>query len=62
MIQPKKCALCHCVDEKGRATCEFCGEATWQMIWVKGSAPPLETELVLEPVAEPAKPRRSSKR
>ena len=62
MIQPKKCAICECIDELGGATCRMCGEASWKMIWVPGGAPPLEPVLELVPVTpDPPKPKKSKK-
>lgn len=47
--QPKKCALCGCLDERGEAeTCFFCGEATW----VHAPADPPKESPPTEPAAE----------
>jgi hypothetical protein len=42
MILPKKCGICHCIDERDSATCGACGEASWLPVYVPGVAPALE--------------------
>lgn len=47
--EPKKCALCSCIEEQGRPTCQFCGEATWLKVWIGPLIPAPSAEG--EPVA-----------
>ncbi len=58
-MQPKKCAICACIEEGGKPTCRMCGEASWLGIWVDGKADTPQLTMI-EPEPAP-KPKRGKK-
>lgn len=66
-MQPKKCALCACIDERNSPTCRFCGEASWLGIYVDGKAETPQLTMIppepepAEPPAAASKPKRGKK-
>lgn len=56
----KTCCLCGCAADDARATCEFCGEATWKTS-AASNPPPADVEAPEAESPVEGKPRRGRK-